>query len=156
GQPEALDLQDVAEAPGDQEPQPGAVPLDDRVDRDGRAVNQVADVGGADPALTEEGAQPLHEPAGRVRRHRRPLEADQPAGLRVEQAEVGEGSSDVDAEAIRWHAALLSWRGSRARDALLVACSAGCRHATTRLPGLSRARRHSGATSRFVSTIATR
>ena len=110
---EALDLEDVAEAAGDQQPEPGPVPLDDGVDGNGRAVREVDDPAGIHLRLRGQGGQTLQDAAGGIGRHRRRLEGGQDAGGLVENAEVGEGPADVDPDAEGRHAPQYSARRRR-------------------------------------------
>jgi len=99
-EPEPLDLEQIAEARGDQEPQRGAVALDDRVDGDRRAVDEIADRPGVETPLGHERAQPVEDTAPRITRHRRGLEAGELARHLVQETEVGERTADVDADPV--------------------------------------------------------
>src|SRR5262249_35380649 len=118
-QAKPLELEDVPKTPGDQETKDGAVPLDHRVDRDRRAVEQVGDVAGRDTELRDQRPKALHHAGGRVGSHRGELEAGELSRVLPQQAEVGERSPDVDAEPVAWHCALPnSWWQSRHAERL--------------------------------------
>ena len=117
GGPDAGDLEQVAEAPGDDQAQSGALALQQRVETEGCAVDEVVDV--AD-LYVDLGGQELFEPdpdaRGRVVADGGGFVPDDGAPGLVEQREVGERPSDVDAEAIAHPATRccrgLPWRAS--------------------------------------------
>ncbi len=88
----AADDVDVAGAAGDDEPGLGPFALDQRVDRDGRAVDQLVDGGGRKSALADAVDDALHEMCGGGQA----LGLDEPSGRVVEPDQVGEGAPDVD------------------------------------------------------------
>ena len=99
-EPEPLDLEEVAEACGDEEPQRGAVALDDGVDGDGGAMDEVVDRPGIETPLGHERANAVEDAAPGVSGHRRGLEAGELPRHLVEEAEVGERPPDVDADPV--------------------------------------------------------
>ena len=104
GEPEPLDLEQVTEARGDQEPQRGAVALDDGVDGDRRAMDQVVDGLEVEAPLGHEGAEAVEHAAAGIVGHGRGLETRELARHLVQETEVGERAADVDAEAVASHA----------------------------------------------------
>ena len=88
----AADDVDVARAARHHQAGLGALALDQRVDRDGRAVDQLVDVGGVEPALADAVDDALHE----LRRRGQALGLDERAGPVVEPDQVGERPADVD------------------------------------------------------------
>ena len=118
-QAQALQLEHVAEALGDEEAEAGAGALDERVHRDGGAVHHRADLAGVDAVLVGQTPQPRAHRLREVGRRRRHLEPEQLAGPRVEDGEVGEGATDIDAEPEACHASFVYRAGpakSTARD----------------------------------------
>src|SRR4029453_7171935 len=103
-QPQALQLEDVAEPLGDEQAPPGAGALDYRVHRDRRAVHYGADLAEVDTVLVGQTLQTDPDGLGELVRSRGDLQADDFTGLRVEQGEVGERPADVDAEPVARHA----------------------------------------------------
>jgi hypothetical protein len=115
GQAQALKLQHVAKAVRDEEAEPGARALDQRVHGDGGAVDDRADLAEVDAVLVRQAFQAQAHRLGKLGGGRWHLEPDQFAGRRVEEGEVGEGPADVDAEPVpsrRRH----EHRGSRDPD----------------------------------------
>ena len=90
----AADDVDVARAAGDDQSGFGALALDQRIDRDGRAVDQLVDGAGLDAAL----ADAVENALGELVRRRQAFGLDEPARLVVEADKVGEGSADVDGD----------------------------------------------------------
>src|SRR5262249_4840978 len=90
----AADDVNVAGAAGDHQGGLGALALDQRVDRDGRTVDQFVDSANLDPALGEAVYDALYE----VRRRRQGLGLDECLGLFVEAEQVGECSADIDGD----------------------------------------------------------
>ena len=90
----AADDVHVARAAGDDEPGLGALALDQRVDGDGRTVDQLIDRGGFEAALADAIDDALHE----LRRRREALGLDEAPGLVVEPDQIGERSPDVDGD----------------------------------------------------------
>ncbi len=87
----APDPVDIAHPPGDDQCRAGAGPLNRRVDRDGRAVNEALGSAHIEPAL----AQTLANPEREIGRRRGALRLrDRPRGL-VEGDEIREGPPDV-------------------------------------------------------------
>ena len=103
-QPQALQLEDVAEPFGDEQAQPGAGALDQRVHGDRGAVHDGADLAEVDAVLVGEALKADPNGLGELVRGRGDLQADDLARLRVEEGEVGEGPADVDAEPVARHA----------------------------------------------------
>ena len=102
-QPQPLDLEDVAEPGGDQEPQHRPVPLDHGVDGDRGAVDQVVDGPGVEGPLAHQGAEPVEDAAAGIAGNGGRLEAGELARRLVEEAEVGEGAADVDPQPVASH-----------------------------------------------------
>ena len=100
-QAEALDLQDVADAPGDDEREVGPRSLDHGVEPDRRPVDEVLDLREVEALAPHEVPEARGHPLGEVVGHRRRLVADEAAGRLVEQAEVGERAADIDPQPIR-------------------------------------------------------
>src|SRR5262249_44768356 len=108
-EPEPLDLEEVAEARGDEEPQRSAVALDDGVDRDRRAVDQIVDRRGVEASLDHERANAIENAARGIAGHGRRLEAGELARHLVQETEVGKGAADVDAEPVAPPVAIFLW-----------------------------------------------
>ena len=98
-------LQDVPEAASRQQPEPRAVALDDGVGHEGGAVHDVADVLEFYSGRRQQIAHPRKRTDRGILRRRQALVQVQPALLAVHQDEVGEGTADVEADAIpcRFH-----------------------------------------------------
>ena len=93
------DLQHVAEALGGDEPDLGALVLEDGVGGDGGAVADLVQRGRRDPGLAEDLAQAFDDGAGVV------VDAGGDflgvdGAVAAEQHDVGEGAADVDADAV--------------------------------------------------------
>ena len=88
----AADDVDVARAGGDDQPCPGALALDQRVDGNGRAVDQFLDGSGLQSAF----ADAIEHTLAEFGRCGQALCFDEFARLVVEADEVGEGPADVD------------------------------------------------------------
>src|SRR5580693_442551 len=88
----AADDVDVAGAAGDDQSGLGAFALDQRVDGDGRAVDQLVDRGSRQAALADAVENALRE----LMRRRQALGLDEFARLVVEADKVGKGAADVD------------------------------------------------------------
>ena len=91
------DDQDVAEAPGRQERDVPALPLDDDVRAERGPVHGLHEVGPAEPRAGDQLAEPLHARPGRVVRRREPLAGEEAPVVGLER-EVGEGPADVEAD----------------------------------------------------------
>ena len=119
-QSQALDLQHVAKAFGDEQAETGARALDQRVHRDGSAVHDDLDLAWIDAVLASQLLEAGLDRGGEIRRRRRDLQAgDGPSG-RVEEREIGERAADVDAEPVASHVARairVSQHSGRARSA---------------------------------------
>ena len=102
-QSQALELEDVTEASRHEEPEGGAVPLDHRVHGDRRPVHQVGDVAGRDAELRDERLETLEHARRRIGPNRGRFEAGELSRVLVQQAEVRERTTDVDAEPVPWH-----------------------------------------------------
>src|SRR5262249_23006361 len=102
-QAQARDLQHVAEALGDEEAQSRTGALDQRVDRDGGAVDDDVDLARIDAVLGGQALEAVLDGQGEVRRGGRDLEPGHLAGGRVVEGEVGERATDVDAEPVAPH-----------------------------------------------------
>ena len=98
GHLEARDFEDVFELAGGEQREFGTAPLKDRIHPDRGAMDETADGAGraVEPAVKFD--NPGHDLAARVVRSRQGLQGVQRAGLLVEDAEVGEGSSDINAQ----------------------------------------------------------
>ena len=88
----AADDVDVAGAAGDDQSGLGALALDQRVDGDGRAVDQLVDRGSRQAALADAVENALRE----LMRRRQAFGLDEFLRLVVEADEVGKGAADVD------------------------------------------------------------
>src|SRR5262245_56200147 len=94
---DAPDLVDVAEAAGRDERSPSAVPLEERVDRDRRAVEEEVRSLERPARLPEAGADAAHDTV--IRRQR--LAEEERAVRLVEDGDVGERAADVGGDAQR-------------------------------------------------------
>src|SRR5262249_14505933 len=88
----ATDDVDVARATGDDQPGPGTLALDQRVDGNGRAMDEFVDGRGRDAALADAVDDALHE----IGRRGQAFRLHEPAGLVVETDQIREGAADVD------------------------------------------------------------
>ena len=95
----AGDLEQVAKPFGGDEAAARDLPLDDRVRRHRRRVDDEADLPGRHLAVGERSLDGLHEALGGVGRCRQHLRDRDGAGLLVDQGRVGEGAADVDGHA---------------------------------------------------------
>ena len=95
----ALDLQQVAEALGGDEPGGREAALDDGVGGHRRPVDDVAHLLGRDPRLVEDAGGDAQEALGGVGGRGGELADVDPAAGLVHEGGVGEGAADVDAEA---------------------------------------------------------
>src|SRR5262249_44064206 len=82
----------VTRAAGDDEAGLGALALDQRVDGDGGAVDQLIDGGGVEPALADTVDDALHQ----LGRGGEAFGLDEAPAAVVEPDEVGEGAPDID------------------------------------------------------------
>ena len=94
----AGDLEDVAEALGDEEGAPDPAPFEEGIRRDGRAVHEEGDVLRPEAGLADDLADPLLHARGLVGRRRRRLGEVDAVGLGVEQNEIGERAAHVHAK----------------------------------------------------------
>ncbi len=90
----AADEINVARAGRDDEAGLGALAFDERVDRHGRAVDQLVDRIGGETALADAVDHALHQ----VRRRRQALGLGKAPRALVEPHEIGEGSADIDGD----------------------------------------------------------
>ncbi len=90
----AADDVHVAGAAGDDQPGLRALALDQRVDGDGRAVDQLVDRGRFDAALAQAVDDALHQLGGRGET----LGLHECAGLGIKAEQVGEGPPDIDGD----------------------------------------------------------
>src|SRR5436853_2125639 len=128
-----LKLEDVAKSLGDEKAQTRARPLDERVHRDRRAVDDGADLARVDGVLVGQAREPDADGLGKLVRGRRDFQTEQLAPLRVEEGEVGEGPADIDPEPVPRH---------RCRDCAVSAASGqDVTRARPRSPAPPRARR---------------
>ena len=88
----AADGVDVAGALGDDQRRLGALALDQRVDRDGRAVDQFVDGAGFESAL----ADAIDDALDQMRRRRQALGLDEALGAVVEPDQIGECAANID------------------------------------------------------------
>ena len=70
----------------------GAGALDQRVDGDGRAVNELVDGAGGEPALV----QAVDDALDQIVRRRQAFGVDEAPGFVVETDQVGKGAADID------------------------------------------------------------
>ena len=96
---EAPDLEEVAEPCGREEPRPRPAPLEDGVRRDGRAVDQLAEVRGADARRRHQLARAPDDRLGVVAGGREDLPREG-TPVRPDQNQIGERAPDVDSETI--------------------------------------------------------
>ena len=89
------DLEHIGEPLGSDEPRPRALVFENRVRRDGRAMDQLLDRLGRHP----QGHDPLHEPGRLIPSRGRHLAYPKAVDQAVECNQVGEGSTDVDTDA---------------------------------------------------------
>ena len=94
------DLEHVTEAVCGHEPRKGRLALDDRVGGDRRGVNQVLDRRRGDAAVRHYEPNGVQEPARKVVWGGWHLAGTRLTRLLVQQHGVGEGSADIDAQAI--------------------------------------------------------
>ena len=114
------DVDDVAEALGRQHPDLGALVLEDDVRRDGRAVQEVVDVGEGDPGLLAELPDALDDcPRGVVGGGGDLVHRGATAFL-VDEDQVGEGSADVDSDALHARPPWLSDASARPGSAGMI------------------------------------
>ena len=92
------DLDQVAEALGDDERDLAAAPLDQRIRRDGRAVREPRDRRQLDAVAGRKLAQAGNHRQGRVGRRRGHLVQDDAVGRVVEREKVREGAADIDTD----------------------------------------------------------
>ncbi len=107
----ASDLEDVAEALGRDEARPGPCSLEERIDADGRAVDDEAAVRELRARLVDAAEHAVEQIA---RRAERLAGGDGARGL-VEHDQVREGAADVDADSLCHASAPQPRRGSRIR-----------------------------------------
>jgi hypothetical protein len=121
-------LERVPESPGGQEPQVGAVALDDGVGDEGGAVDEEADLAEGDPGRPAQLAEPGQRSDRGVLGRGEGLVDAKAACPRVEQDEVGERSADVEADAVALvHEAGLRVRsGNLAGGPMIEAIPGGC------------------------------
>jgi hypothetical protein len=91
----AADDEDVAEAPGREERDVSALPLDDDVRAEGRAVHRLREIGPIEAGAGDQFAEPVHARPRRVVRSREALAGEETSVVGLER-KVGEGSADVE------------------------------------------------------------
>jgi alkanesulfonate monooxygenase SsuD/methylene tetrahydromethanopterin reductase-like flavin-dependent oxidoreductase (luciferase family) len=96
----AADTQYVAKSSRDQQGHAVAAALDDRVDGQCRAVDEVADVRRVDAVLIEQDAQAVEDRLFRPGGHRGCLEHGQRAGCFLQQGKIRESTADIDTKPI--------------------------------------------------------
>ena len=107
------DVEDVAHPVRRDQPDLRARVREHDVGRDGRAVEEVVDLGERDAGLAAEIVDALDRPARRVVRRGRDLVDGDPTRLLVDEDQVGERAADVDADALH---RLDPGRGQRSDD----------------------------------------
>src|SRR5207247_5360273 len=90
----AADDVDVTRAAGDDEAGLRPCSLDERIDGDGRAVDQLVDGGGVEPALLDAIDHSLHQ----MRRGGEALRLDEALCALVKSDEIREGAPDIDGD----------------------------------------------------------
>ena len=90
----AADHVDVARAARDEEADLGALALDQRVDGDGRTVDQGFEMARVEPGLADRFDDAVHRIARRGQR----LGMMDPSGTGIERDEIGEGAADIDSD----------------------------------------------------------
>ena len=95
----AREVEHLLEVLGDQQTHSRALFLEHDVGRDGRTVQDGADIARAHVGAVQQGGGSVDDPDGLVLGGRRRLQEMDLATSLVEEQEVGEGSADVDAEA---------------------------------------------------------
>ena len=109
----AGDLEDVAEALGDEERSSHAPPLQQGVGRDRGAVDEEGDVLRPEARLPDDLADPLLDPGCLVGGRRRGLGEMDPVAVGVEENEVGEGAAHVHAKSHVHRAVRMACQGGR-------------------------------------------
>jgi hypothetical protein len=133
-------LEDVAEAPGREEPEGAAVPLDDRVGDERGSVDDGAQVAEVEARAPQELFEPLEGACRRILGRGEALVEADAAGPAVDQDEIREGPADVDAdaEAVTWpgHPSFPPDRNSRPFIDVMRTLSRCCyaRHGRQRSP----------------------
>ena len=105
-----LDENDVAKSLRRDQRGARSAPFEQRVGRDGRAVDQRADIGDGQLELVQD----AHHAVDGIARRARALRGVELAGLLVDQRQVRERAADVDADAIAWTVAHRSSRPATA------------------------------------------
>ena len=100
GHLEARHFQHVDEILGGEQAEANALALDHRVDADGRAVREIADVLRLDAEPAAELRQPGNDLAAGFLRRRQDLQCRQAARRFVQGAEIREGAADIHADSI--------------------------------------------------------
>ncbi len=100
GRLRAREVEDLAEAPRGDEADARALGLEHRVRRDGRAVDEVAQVAGRDAGLGADALDAGQHTVGRVAWRRRRLHAPLAGAVVVDEEQVGERPSHVHSQAV--------------------------------------------------------
>jgi hypothetical protein len=149
GHERACDLQHLPEAPGGEQPDGGALALEDGVGRNRGAVQHLGDLAHRDAGVGADLLDAVQHPDGLVGRRRRGLGPPGGPAALVDEQDVGEGASDVDSEPVT-HA------DSSSRAACSAICTPAARTITARALAMCEvmtARAHSGSPARRAATI---
>ena len=92
------DLENVAEAVGDDQAEAGDLALQQRVGRDRRAVREHGKIVDAGAPFAENGMDAAHQRNGRICRRRRHLGHPHRAGSIIDTDDVGKGAAGIDAD----------------------------------------------------------
>ena len=93
-------LEDIAEPPGGEKPEPAAAPLDDGVGDQRRAVHDLADARERDAETLQHLRHAVHGANRGILGRGQALVQVQPAARGFDQDEIGEGSADVETEPV--------------------------------------------------------
>ena len=96
----AADFEEVAESRRGKKPDPGTGAFDQRVSSSGGSVHHLIDVRGSDPGRRRDRMHAVHHAVGAVGRRGRHLDRDEPPAAAIGQHGIGEGTTDVDCNAI--------------------------------------------------------
>ena len=150
----AADDEDVAEAPGREERDVSALPLDDDVRAEGRAVHRLREIGPIEAGAGDQLVEPVHARPRRVVRSREALAGEETSVVGLER-KVGEGSADVEPDPER-HAGdsiLAGPEGSDPPDLRLPATGTANRDALRLVRSRRRSRRTTSTSTTGASSI---